>query len=74
MLHHALLWREGSGDTDSEVGNRFVEWMLSLLETCRQQNHNVLELFTACCRARLEGYAAPSLLDVIVEGPTGPLG
>ena len=35
--------------------------------TAGQQNRNVLELLTACCRARLEGSAAPSLLPAAAE-------
>ena len=62
VLRHAVLWRKSSGGTDSEPGSRFVERMLSVVATCRQQNRNVLQLLTACCRARLEGSASPSLL------------
>ena len=36
-----------------------VERMLSVVATCRQQNRKVLELLTACCRARLEGSDPP---------------
>jgi transposase len=62
VLRHAVLWRKSSGGTDSEAGSRFVERMLSVVATARQQNRNVLELLTACCQARLDGAAAPSLL------------
>ena len=62
ILRHVVLWRKGSGGTDSEVGSRVVKRMLSMVATCRQQNRNVLELLTACCRARLNGSDAPSLL------------
>ena len=34
---------------------------------CRQQNRNVLDLLTACYRARLDGSAAPSLLPAEAE-------
>ena len=34
---------------------------------CRQQNRNVLDLLTACCRARLDGSAAPTLLPTEAE-------
>ncbi len=61
-LRHAVLWRKSSGGTDSEAGSRFVERMLSVVATARQQNRNVLELLTACCTARLAGSTAPSLL------------
>ena len=67
VLRHAVLWRKSSGGTDSEAGSRFVERMLSVVATCRQQNRNVLELLTACCAARLGGSAAPSLLPAQAE-------
>jgi hypothetical protein len=35
--------------------------------TFRQQKRNVLELLTACCAARLDGSAAPSLLPAQAE-------
>ena len=69
VLRHAVLWRKSSGGTDSEAGSRFVERMLSVVATCRQQNRNVLELLTACCRARLDGSAAPSLLPARPNWP-----
>jgi len=67
VLRHAVLWCKSSGGTDSEAGSRFVERMLSVVATCRQQNRNVLDLLTACCRARLDGSAAPSLLPAEAE-------
>ena len=67
VLRHAVLWRKSSGGTDSEAGSRFVERMLSVVATCRQQNRNVLEFLTACCRARLDGSEAPSLLPAKAE-------
>jgi transposase len=67
VLRHAVLWRKRSGGTDSEAGSRFVERMLSVVATARQQHRNVLELLTACCRARLDGSVAPSLLPATAE-------
>ncbi len=61
-LRHSVLWRKSSGGTDSPAGRRFAERMLSVVATCRQQNRNVLEFLTACCRAWLDGSRAPSLL------------
>ena len=61
-LRHAVLWRKSSGGTDSPAGSRFVERILSVVATARQQNRNVLEILTACCQTRLDGSAAPSLL------------
>jgi transposase len=61
-LRHAVIWRRVSGGTDSETGSRFVERMLSVVATCRQQKRDVLEYLTGCHRARLDGVAIPSLL------------
>jgi transposase len=63
-LRHAVLWRKGSGGTDSRHGSRFVERILSVRETCRQQGRGVLEYLAECCQAHLEGEAPPSLLPV----------
>ena len=41
VLRHAVLWRKSSRGTDSEVGSRFVERMLSVVATCRQQNQRL---------------------------------
>jgi transposase len=61
-LRHAVLWRKGSGGTDSQRGSRFVERVLSVGETCRQQGRGLLEYLAECCHARLEGKKPPSLL------------
>jgi transposase len=61
-LRHAVLWRKGSGGTDSRRGSRFVERILSVRETCRQQGRSLLGYLVECCQARLEDKAAPSLL------------
>ena len=37
-LRHAVIWRRISGGTDSADGSRFVERMLTVVATCRQQN------------------------------------
>jgi transposase len=61
-LRHAVLWRKGSGGTDSTRGSRFVERVLSVRETCRQQGRSFLEYLVACCQAQVVGEDAPSLL------------
>jgi transposase len=61
-LRHAVLWRKGSGGTDSSRGSRFVERVLSIRETCRQQGISLLEYLATCCQARLDGGRPPSLL------------
>ena len=62
QIRHAVLWRKGCFGTDSAVGSRFVERMLTTITTLRQQERNVLEFVTAACTARVNGSAAPSLL------------
>ncbi len=61
-LRHAVIWRRISGGTDSEQGSRFVERMLTVVATCRQQGRNVLEYLTSCFEAERSGRAIPSLL------------
>jgi len=61
-LRHAVLYRKTSGGTDSESGSRFVERILTVVATCRQQKLNVLEYLTRCYQAHLDGQPAPSLL------------
>jgi transposase len=61
-LRHAVLWRKGSVGTDSSRGSRFVERILSVRETCRQQGRGLLPYLVECCQAHWEGKEAPPLL------------
>jgi transposase len=61
---HAVIWRRISGGTDSVDGSRFVERMLSVVATCRQQGRNVLDYLASCFQAQRNGHAIPSLLPV----------
>ena len=61
-LRHAVIGRRTSGGTDSEAGSRFVERMLSVVATCRQQGHGVSDYLTRCHQARLARRLPPSLL------------
>jgi transposase len=63
-LRPAVIWRRISGGTASESGSRFVERMLTVVATCRQQGRNVLEYLTACLEADRRGQLIPSLLPV----------
>lgn len=63
-LRHAVIWRRISGGTDSVHGSRFVERMLTVVATCRQQGHNVLDYLTSCFEAERRGHAIPSLLPI----------
>jgi transposase len=64
-LRHGVIYRKLSGGTDGESGSRFVERMLTVVATCRQQGINVLDYLTRCYQARLDGEAAPSLLPPV---------
>jgi transposase len=61
---HAVIWRRISGGTDSAEGSRFVERMLTVVATCRQQGRNVLDYLKSCFKAARSGQAIPSLLPV----------
>ena len=61
-IRPGVLWRKGSFGTQSAEGSRFVEIMLTVVTTLKQQQRNVLEYLTAACEAALRGEAAPSLL------------
>ena len=63
-LRPAVLWRKGSFGSDSEVGSRFAERMLTVVATCRQQGRRLLDFLVAAGEAVLRGTAAPSLLPV----------
>jgi transposase len=61
-LRHGVIYRKLSGGTDSEAGSRFVERILTVVATCRQQDINALDYLTRCYQAHLDGQPAPSLL------------
>lgn len=61
-LRPAVLWRKRNYGTQSERGSRFIERMMTVSATCRQQNRNVLDYLTDAIEAYLRGEKAPSLL------------
>ena len=61
-LRHAVIWRRISGGTDSAAGSRFVERMLTVVATCRQQRRNVLDYLSSCFEANQRGQKVPSLV------------
>jgi transposase len=61
-IRPGVLWRKGSCGTQSAEGSRFVESMMTVVATLKQQQRNVLEYLTTACEAALRGEAAPSLL------------
>jgi transposase len=61
-LRHAVIWRKLSFGTQSAGGSRFVETMLTVIETCRQQSRNVFDYVTGTVQAYFAQGPAPSLL------------
>jgi transposase len=66
-IRPGVQWRKGSFGTQSEAGSRFVESMLTVVATLKQQQRNVLAYLTAACEAALRGEAAPSLLPASAQ-------
>ena len=61
-LRPVVLWRKGSFGSDSEAGSRFVERLLTVVATCRQQGRRLLDFLVAANEATLRGSPPPSLL------------
>jgi transposase len=61
-LRHAVIWRKLSFGTQSVAGSRFVETMLTVIETCRQQQKNAFDYATQAIEARMAGRKPPPLL------------
>jgi transposase len=57
-VRHAVCWRKTSYGTDSDRGSRFVERILTVVATCRQQGRGVLDFLIQA----LSGTHKPSLL------------
>jgi transposase len=61
-IRPGVLWRKGSFGTQSAEGSCFVEAIMTVVATLKQQHRNVLDYLTAACEAALCGEPAPSLL------------
>jgi transposase len=64
-IRPGVLWRKGSFGTHSPEGSRFVEAIMTVVATLKQQHRNVLDYLTAACEATLHGKAVPSLLPTL---------
>lgn len=62
-LRPAVIWRKLSFGTQSAQGSRFVETILTVVETCHRQSRNSFEYLTAAMQAHFAGQPAPSLLS-----------
>jgi transposase len=61
-LRHAVIWRKLSFGTQSQGGSRFVERLLTVIETCRRQSRNAFAWLATAVEAQLASKPAPSLL------------
>lgn len=61
-LRKAVIWRRISYGTQSDAGSRFVERILTVVETCRQQDRNPLDYLRHAVAAHRTGQPVPSLL------------
>ena len=66
-IRPGVLWRKGSFGTQSTNGSRFVEAMMTVVATLKQQHRNVLAYMTEVCQAAYTGVPAPSLLPCNTE-------
>ena len=64
-LRHAVIWRKLSFGTPSASGSRFVESMLTVLETCRRQSRNVFSWLVEAVQAHINRQPGPSLLPLV---------
>lgn len=61
-LRHAVIWRKLSFGTQSAHGSRFVETMLTVIQTCQQQGLNTWAFLTQSLQAHYAKKTPPSLL------------
>lgn len=64
-LRHAVIWRKLSFGTQSRGGSRFVETLLTVIETCRQQSRDVFAYVSAAVEAHFAGQPPPCLLPKV---------
>ena len=61
-IRPAVLWRKGSFGTDSAAGSRFVERILTVVATLKQQGRHVIEYLAQANENHAAGRPVPSLL------------
>jgi transposase len=69
-LRPAVLWRKGCFGAQSAEGNRFVERILTVSTTCRQQERHLLTFVTEAIAAHWAGQPAPTLLPAPTPIPS----
>ncbi len=62
LLRRAVLWRRRSFGCNSAAGCRFVERILTVVQTCRLQGKNALEYLSSAVHNHRHGLSCPCLL------------
>jgi transposase len=62
-LRPAVIWRKLSFGTQSAKGSRFVETILTVVETCHRQSRNSFQYLTDAIQADFADQPTPSLLN-----------
>lgn len=68
-IRPAVQWRKTCFGTQSRGGSRFVERILTVVATCRQQRRSLLAYLRDVIVAMDSGLGVPSLLDAKKEDP-----
>ena len=63
-LRRAVIWRKQRFGSQSGSGSRFVERILSVVATARQQGRNVFALLVDTLQANWSGNPPPSLFCI----------
>ena len=61
QVRHAVIWRKCSYGTDTAAGSRYVERVLTVVQTARKQKRNPFELLTAYVTAWFHETPPPRL-------------
>jgi len=64
-IRPGVLWRNSSFGTHSETGSRFVERIMTVVSTLKQQKRNLLDYLTEACESANYGLPPPSLLPAL---------
>lgn len=62
LIRPGVLWRKRSFGTQSQAGSHFMERIMTVVATLKQQHRNVLNYLVEACEAANWGRPAPSLL------------
>ena len=63
LLRRAVLWRRRSFGCNSQAGCRFVERILTVVQTCRLHGKNSLEYLCSAVHAHRRGLSCPCLFS-----------